>query len=378
MQPWAATAIALAGGALLAATAPGRIAVVVSTALAGMVLIIGLQTLLQYATGLDLGTDRWLFPEAVSNQPGHPHPGRVAEATSIAFAFLGTMLLLAGVERAWARGVFSTIGTVGLILMAAPLAGYLIGAGTLKSAAFFNPIALQTALGLIVLFMGALALRPDTGWMALISRDTPSATFGPHGTARCRGRPGAARLGDQFGEEAGLYGPEFQVALGTLVTTALLGTALLWNAARLDRVHRARLAAAEARLAQSQFLAAVSHDLRQPVQALLLFTSALAAKITGASASALLDDMRGSVDALDLLLDALLDVSSLNSGTIIPHETDFLARHPHRTAGCRIRASGQPKGNRAPGGAQLGDRQDRPDAALPNSAEFAIQCGALH
>jgi len=100
MQPWAATAIALAGGALLAATSPGRIAAATSMALAGTVLIIGLQTVLQYTTGLDLGTDRWLFPAAVSNQPGHPHPGRVAEITSVAFALLGTMLLLGGVERA--------------------------------------------------------------------------------------------------------------------------------------------------------------------------------------------------------------------------------------------------------------------------------------
>jgi PAS domain S-box-containing protein len=81
--------------------------------------------------------------------------------------------------------------------------------------------------------------------------------------------------------------------------------------------------AERARLAQSKFLAAVSHDLRQPVQALTLFTSALAAKITGAPASALIEDMRGSVEALDMLLDAMLDVSSLDAGIIVPHETTF-------------------------------------------------------
>ncbi|MGE5441613.1 MAG: PAS domain-containing protein, partial [Bacteroidota bacterium] len=251
MQPWAATAIALAGGALLAAAAPGRIAPAVSMALAGMVLMIGLETVLQYTVGLDLGTDRWLFPTAVSNQPGHPHPGRVAEATSIAFALLGTMLLLARVERAWARVVFSTIGTVGLLLMAAPLVGYLIGAGVLQSAAFFTPIALHAALGLVVLFLGALALRPDTGWMALLSGDTPGATSArmllPVAVA------GPVLLAWLFtsGKQAGLYGPDFQVGLITLATIALLGNALLWNAARLDRLHRARLAAAEA-LRQSE------------------------------------------------------------------------------------------------------------------------------
>jgi PAS domain S-box-containing protein len=251
MQPWAAITIALAGGALLVATVPGRMAAATSTALGGTVLIIGLQMLLQHATGVDLGTDRWFFPEAVGNQPGHPHPGRVAEVTSIAFALLGTVLLLARVERAWARVVFSTIGTVGLLLMAAPLVGYLIGAGVLQSATFFTPIALHAALGLVVLFLGALALRPDTGWMAVLSGDMPGAT-----SARLLlpvTVTGPVLLAWLFtsGRQAGLYGPDFQVGLITLATIALLGNALLWNAARLDRLHRARLAAAEA-LRQSE------------------------------------------------------------------------------------------------------------------------------
>ena len=246
MQPWAAITIALAGGALLMATVPGRIAAATCSALAGAVLIVGLEMLLQHATGFDFGTDRWFFPRAVGTQPGHPHPGGVAQATSIAFALLGTTLLLARVERAWARGVFSTTGTVGLLLMAAPLVGYLIGAGILQSAAFFTPIALHAALGLIVLFLGVLALRPDTGWMALLFGDRPGAasarTLLPVIVA------GPLLLAWLFaaGKQAGLYGPEFQIGLVTLATMALLATSLLWSAARVDRLHRARLTAAEA------------------------------------------------------------------------------------------------------------------------------------
>ena len=246
MQPWAAITIALAGGALLVATVPGRIAAATSLALAGAVLLSGLQMLLQHVTGFDFGTDRWFFPEVVANQPLNPHPGRVAEVTSIAFALLGAMLLLARVERAWARGVFSTIGTVGLLLMAAPLLGYLIGIGTLQSVAFVTPIALHAAFGLVVLFLGTLALRPDTGWMALLSGDRPGAA-----TARML-LPvvviGPLLLAFLFeaGRNAGLYGSEFRLALTTLATVALLATSLLWSAARVDRLHRARLAAAEA------------------------------------------------------------------------------------------------------------------------------------
>ena len=106
MQPWAAVTIVFAGGALFAATGTGWIARLISNVLAGAVLIIGLQSLLQYVTGLDFGTDRWLFPTAVSNQPRHPHPGRVAEVTSIAFILMGTMLLLARVDRDWAGSIF--------------------------------------------------------------------------------------------------------------------------------------------------------------------------------------------------------------------------------------------------------------------------------
>ena len=246
MQPWTAITITLAGVALLLATIPGRTAAAISIALAGAVLIIGLQALLQHATGFDFGIDRLFFPEAVGNQPGHVHPGRPAEATSIAFALLGAVLLLGGVERAWAQKVFSIIGTGGLLLMAAALVGYLIGVGALQSVAFVTPVALHTALGLAILFLGALVLRPDAGWMAILSSDGP-------GAASARMLLPVTVVGPlllvwlfALGKQAGLYGPEFQAGLDTLATIALLATSLLWSAARVDRLHRARLVAAEA------------------------------------------------------------------------------------------------------------------------------------
>ena len=136
---------------------------------------------------------------------------------------------------AWARRVFSIIGTIGPFLMAAPLLGYLIGAGILQSAAFFTPIALHAALGLVVLFLGALTLRPDTGWMALLSGDRPGAA--PR-VCCCRLSSLARSCSFLFeaGRNAGLYGSEFRLAL-TLATIALLGTSLLWSAARVDRLH---------------------------------------------------------------------------------------------------------------------------------------------
>lgn len=85
----------------------------------------------------------------------------------------------------------------------------------------------------------------------------------------------------------------------------------------------ARDQASRAGQAQSRFLAAASHDLRQPVQALLLFASVLETKIASGPASSLLRDMKGSLEALNVLLDALLDVARLDAGTVIPREINF-------------------------------------------------------
>ena len=75
-----------------------------------------------------------------------------------------------------------------------------------------------------------------------------------------------------------------------------------------------------ANLAKSKFLAAASHDLRQPVQALVFFTTVLESRLSEGPGASLLDEMRGSLDALNGLLASLLDVSRLDAGVIVPDE----------------------------------------------------------
>lgn len=85
----------------------------------------------------------------------------------------------------------------------------------------------------------------------------------------------------------------------------------------------ARAEAERANLAKTKFLAAASHDLRQPVQAIFFFTSVLSHKLRGHAAKAILDDLQNSLEGLNVLLDSLLDVSKLDAGLITPKETDF-------------------------------------------------------
>ena len=69
---------------------------------------------------------------------------------------------------------------------------------------------------------------------------------------------------------------------------------------------------------KSHFLAVASHDLRQPLHALGLYIAELQHKVSGAEQQHLVERVEQSVEALSTLLNALLDISKLDAGTIIP------------------------------------------------------------
>lgn len=75
--------------------------------------------------------------------------------------------------------------------------------------------------------------------------------------------------------------------------------------------------------AKSRFLAAASHDLRQPMHALGLFVSQLNQRIKDPENRHLTGRIEASVAALQGLLDALLDVSRLDAGVVTANLSDF-------------------------------------------------------
>ena len=85
---------------------------------------------------------------------------------------------------------------------------------------------------------------------------------------------------------------------------------------RLEQVEAARATAEQANVAKSRFFAAASHDLRQPLHSLGLFTSALRDVIGRSEGSDLVRRIGDSIAALDRLFDELLDLSRLDAGTV--------------------------------------------------------------
>ncbi len=85
----------------------------------------------------------------------------------------------------------------------------------------------------------------------------------------------------------------------------------------------ARRDAERANLAKSRFLATASHDLRQPLQTLGLLNGAMRRMVTDPECREVLAQQEDATDAMSRLLNALLDISKLESGAITLALTDF-------------------------------------------------------
>ncbi|MDH4125358.1 MAG: PAS domain S-box protein [Gammaproteobacteria bacterium] len=85
----------------------------------------------------------------------------------------------------------------------------------------------------------------------------------------------------------------------------------------------AKQAAERANKANSAFLAAASHDLRQPVQALSLLNGALRRTVKDARALEMIASQENSLTAMTNLLNSLLDISRLDAGAITPELEEF-------------------------------------------------------
>ena len=86
---------------------------------------------------------------------------------------------------------------------------------------------------------------------------------------------------------------------------------------------QAKAAADQANETKTRFLAAASHDLRQPLSSALLFLESIDERAVGGIAREYLHKARVALSSLSNLLETLLDVARLDSGAIEPQFADF-------------------------------------------------------
>lgn len=92
---------------------------------------------------------------------------------------------------------------------------------------------------------------------------------------------------------------------------------------RTAELHAAKTAAEQAHRAKSRFLAHASHDLQQPLQAIGMFTGILERQPQSGKATALLTDLKAAQRSMRDLLNAILDISKLESGVVTPKPADL-------------------------------------------------------
>ena len=90
-----------------------------------------------------------------------------------------------------------------------------------------------------------------------------------------------------------------------------------------QEIKAAQEAAERANKANSAFLAAASHDLRQPVQALSLLNGALRRTVKDERALQMVENQDASLTAMTNLLNSLLDISRLDAGAVQPEWEEF-------------------------------------------------------
>jgi len=91
------------------------------------------------------------------------------------------------------------------------------------------------------------------------------------------------------------------------------------NLGLITELRNQKDSAEEANVAKSRFLAAASHDLRQPLHALGLFVQSLQESALASRERHVIGNIRRSVDAMEELFNSLLDISRLDAGVVQPH-----------------------------------------------------------
>jgi PAS domain S-box-containing protein len=164
MKANTAAALVAAGAALLLFLAGRRRAGIVAAAVSALV---GLLTLLEYATGTDLGIDTLL----VRDPSPVPDPGRSAPLTATLLLHLGAALLIsaAGWRLVWVTQVLAALVAQAALVV---LIGYAYRVPALHDLGGVGTTTVPTALGLLAVAVGTLFLNPRAGLMGLVTAPT--------------------------------------------------------------------------------------------------------------------------------------------------------------------------------------------------------------
>jgi two-component system CheB/CheR fusion protein len=128
-----------------------------------------------------------------------------------------------------------------------------------------------------------------------------------------------ARTGAWYAKRILPYRTHNQVVAGVVITFSDITERRHIADALKIAEHQAQLA----NLGKTRFLAAASHDLRQPLQTLVLLHEMLTKTVTGEKGINLVGRLDETVGAMTGMLNALLDINQIEAGTVVTEKISF-------------------------------------------------------
>lgn len=216
-----------------------------SQILAGIVVLIGLLTLLEYITGLNLGIDDILFKDKLAKSL-IPFPGRMGANTALTFVFLGCALLI--LIDSYINIAVAQILTVAAFFIAfIGILGYIYSLTSPTGITSYSKMALHTSVNFLILCLGILFASADRGIMRICTANDAGGIMFRRLTPALMIIPAAIGWLIIAGYRSNNYNTEVAIALQTALNIMCFGWLIWWNAKNLSILDRKR-STAEAEL----------------------------------------------------------------------------------------------------------------------------------
>jgi hemerythrin-like metal-binding protein len=326
-----------------------------------LVLAIAGASLLAYTAHWTVGPEH-LLPFPGVRQVGTPYPGRMSPQSATALVFL-SIGLLAVLTRPARLRLAQVLGAGAATLAMIAFAGHIHGTVVFFGMTNAPGVAVPTAIALLALAAGLVALDREHGVRAMLDRPGPTGRYARWLAFAAVAIPFGVALVLRGGELLGWYNADFRSAAYVALTVLLL-CGVAWVAARsLFRMEKEREQLAAERSARAvaealarnleaqvaerqrllaevrdalrvrdQFLSLAAHELRTPLTSLKLQTQSLSLGLAKGRADpervgTSLERIGRQVKRLEQLVSNLLDVSRIAEGRlrIAPEEVELEA-----------------------------------------------------
>src|SRR6185369_4832800 len=141
--------------------------------IAGMVVLVASDTLLEYLFKVNFGIDNLLFRRMVESDSANH--GRMAEATAVGFTLLSISLMLLDKRGRWTIVLRDSMALSACALGLVAVLGYVYGVQALYNFAFYSSMALHTSLLLVILALGIIVSRPERGAISILTNQHSGA-----------------------------------------------------------------------------------------------------------------------------------------------------------------------------------------------------------